>query len=156
MTMIRIEGLADSVAYRADKLSGLIEGFGPVRVEQDPEAVAEMWRSVRDVTAFAEKPGDVWRVSVKPSEGAAIAARAGGDVIYDWGGGLLWLLLPEGTDLRERIAPYQGHATLWRASAETKSRLGVFQPEPAPLAAISAGLRAKFDPRGILNTGLMA
>jgi glycolate oxidase FAD binding subunit len=31
----------------------------------------------------------------------------------------------------------------------------VFEPEPAPLAAISAGLRAKFDPAGILNPGRM-
>jgi glycolate oxidase FAD binding subunit len=31
----------------------------------------------------------------------------------------------------------------------------VFEPEPAPLARISAGLRAKFDPKGILNPGRM-
>jgi glycolate oxidase FAD binding subunit len=42
-----------------------------------------------------------------------------------------------------------------RASAETKARLGPFQPQPAPIEAITAGLRAKFDPKNILNTGLM-
>jgi len=31
----------------------------------------------------------------------------------------------------------------------------VFHPEPAPLAQIATGLRAQFDPRGILNPGLM-
>ena len=31
----------------------------------------------------------------------------------------------------------------------------VFQPEPAPIAALTRGLRQKFDPRGILNPGLM-
>jgi len=30
-----------------------------------------------------------------------------------------------------------------------------FQPEPAAVAALSAGLRAKFDPRGVFNPGLM-
>ena len=30
-----------------------------------------------------------------------------------------------------------------------------FHPEPAPVAALTRGLRQKFDPRGILNTGLM-
>jgi len=31
----------------------------------------------------------------------------------------------------------------------------VFQPRPARLAEIEAGIRARFDPRGILNPGLM-
>jgi glycolate oxidase FAD binding subunit len=48
-----------------------------------------------------------------------------------------------------------GHATLVRASAETKARIATFHPEPAPLSRIAAGLRAEFDPRGILNQGLM-
>ena len=43
-----------------------------------------------------------------------------------------------------------------RASEATRARIAPFQPEPAPIAALSAGLRAKFDPRGILNPGLMA
>jgi glycolate oxidase FAD binding subunit len=44
---------------------------------------------------------------------------------------------------------------LVRASAETAARLGRFEPQPAPLAALSKGLRDQFDPRGILNPGLM-
>jgi len=45
---------------------------------------------------------------------------------------------------------------LIRASAGTRAALPVFQPEPAPLDRIAAGLRQRFDPRGILNPGLMA
>jgi glycolate oxidase FAD binding subunit len=74
----------------------------------------------------------------------------------DWGGGLVWLLLPEGTDLRARLAGLPGHATLVRAAPETRARIAPFAPEPAPVAALSAALRARFDPRGILNPGLMA
>ncbi|MEO1313797.1 MAG: glycolate oxidase subunit GlcE, partial [Pseudomonadota bacterium] len=48
-----------------------------------------------------------------------------------------------------------GHATLIRASDGTKTKLGVFEPEAAPLAKITAGLRAQFDPKGILNPGRM-
>ena len=48
-----------------------------------------------------------------------------------------------------------GHATLIRSSEATANELGVFHPEPAPLADISAGLRARFDPHGILNPGRM-
>ena len=49
-----------------------------------------------------------------------------------------------------------GHATLVRASEAAKARWGVFHPEPAPVAALSAGLRAEFDPEGVLNPGRMA
>ena len=93
--------------------------------------------------AFADEPGDVWRVSVRPSDGPGLAERAGGKVIYDWGGGLLWFLVPEGTDLRKKIAPYQGHATLYRAGPETRARFETFEPEPPTLAKLSAGLREK-------------
>ena len=112
-TMIRIEGLSDSVAYRADKLRALAEALARCGWNATRMPVAGDLAAVRDVTDFADLPGDVWRVSVRPSDaGRLMAARAGGQVIYDWGGGLLWLLVPEGTDLRAKIAPYQGHATL--------------------------------------------
>ena len=71
-------------------------------------------------------------------------------VQYDWGGGLIWAL-SDGGNLRARMGDFDGHATLIRGDADAPT----FQPEPAPLAAITAGLRAKFDPRGILNPGLM-
>lgn len=156
VTMIRIEGFEASVDYRAGRLKELLAGFGDIAVETDPARSAALWRWVRDVEAFHGLAGDVWRLSVKPSDGPGIAARLGADgLLYDWGGGLIWARVPEGTDLRARLGAFDGHATLVRASAETKARLGMFQPEPAPLAAISDGLRKKFDPRGIFNPGLM-
>ena len=118
-------------------------------------AVAAIWRDLRDVAGFAGRTGDVWRLSVKPSDAPALAARIGGEVIFDLGGGLIWALVAEGTDLRARLCDFAGHATLIRADAATRARIAAFQPEPAPLAAIAARLRAQFDPRGILNPGLM-
>ncbi len=156
VTMIRIEGFESSVAYRAGALKDLLKGFGEVAVEEDPERTAAGWRWVRDVEAFHGLPGDVWRLSVKPSEGPEVAARAEAEgLLYDWGGGLVWVLVPEGTDLRAPLGEFEGHATLVRGSAATRTALEVFEPEPVPVAAISKGLRAKFDPRGILNPGLM-
>ncbi|NKX43216.1 FAD-binding protein [Roseicyclus persicicus] len=155
-TLLRIEGFSASVAYRAGRLRDLMAPFGAVTVEADAGRVAATWAGVRDVAGFAGRAGDVWRISVKPSDGPGIAARTGGEVIYDWGGGLIWVLVPEGTDLRARLGAFAGHATLVRASEATRARIAPFQPEPAPIAALSAGLRAKFDPRGILNPGLMA
>ena len=150
VTMLRIEGFAGSVAYRADQIAGLF-GDCAVRVERDPEAVAKMWAAVRDVEAFHGTDGDVWRVSCTPSDAAALAAKINADALrYDWGGGLIWAHVPKGTDLRARLGAFDGHATLVRGDAYPK-----FQPEPGPIAALSQGLRQKFDPKGILNTGLM-
>ncbi len=154
-TLLRVEGLAASVAYRAARLCDLLARFGAAEVQTDPVRVRELWAAVRDVAVFAGRAGDVWRVSVKPSDAPGVVARVPGEVALDWAGGLIWALVPPGTDLRAMLGAFAGHATLIRADAATRARLGVFHPEPAALAALSRGLRQKFDPRGILNPGLM-
>ena len=69
---------------------------------------------------------------------------------------LLWVLAPEDLDVRAALVGTTGHATMVRASDAAKARWGVFHPEPAPIAAIAAGLRTRFDPHRILNPGRMA
>ncbi|WP_424985503.1 FAD-binding protein [Microbulbifer sp. S227A] len=153
---IRIEGFADSVAYRLGRLNALLNSHGTVTTTEDAQTSATQWNRIRDVEPFAGTPGDVWRLSVKPSDAPGICDRLDADgLLLDWGGGLIWARVPSGTDLRGRAGGFGGHATLVRSDAETRATLGMFQPEPAPLAAISAGLRARFDPRGIFNPGLM-
>ncbi|WP_092368008.1 FAD-binding protein [Cribrihabitans marinus] len=153
LALLRVEGFAASVDYRAGRLEALLDQFGTVSRADDSAA---LWRSLRDVAAFHDRPGDVWRISVKPGNAPDIAARAQAEaLLFDWGGGLIWARVPEGTDLRARLGAFSGHATLVRGAPETRARLGMFQPEPAPLARIGAGLRARFDPRGVFNPGLM-
>ena len=156
-TLIRIEGFDASVSYRAGRLADLLADFGEVTIERDKAEIARGWRAVRDVAAFHGRAGDVWRYSVRPTQGATLGAllRAMGAraLQYDWGGGLVWALVPEGADMRpDRL---DGHATLIRADEETRTRLPVFQPEVLPIQKISQALRDRFDPRGILNPGLM-
>ncbi|MEP4198460.1 MAG: FAD-binding protein [Aliishimia sp.] len=154
-TVLRIDGFEASVAYRAGQLQTHLRNFGDVAVLQADQS-ASVWQDVRDVRAFAQEAGDVWRVSVKPSDGPAVLEQAQAlDAVMDWGGGLVWLRAEEGTDLRARLSKIAGHATLVRASAITRSSLGTFEPERSGVATLSAGLRARFDPRGILNPGLM-
>jgi glycolate oxidase FAD binding subunit len=156
LTMIRIEGFEKSVAYRAEQLKSRLAAFGEVAVDTKADKIAADWKRLRDVEAFAGKPGDVWRISVKPSDAPALGAALKADgLIYDWGGGLIWALVGAGRDIRPALAGVGGHATLVRASEETRRTIPVFQPEPGPVAALSQGVRAKFDPRGILNPGLM-
>ena len=149
---LRIEGFAQSVAYRARELQAALGGDWAVHTGADSAA---LWQGLRDVTAFAGQAGDVWRISVRPSDAPGLVAKMDCPVQLDWGGGLIWALSPAGRDLRARLGAFQGHATLVRGSEATRAALPVFQPEAAPLAAITRGLRAKFDPRGVLNPGLM-
>ncbi|MGI9514619.1 MAG: glycolate oxidase subunit GlcE [Anderseniella sp.] len=156
-TCIRVEGFEGSVKYRSEKLKELLGSFGDVTIETDPARSAGLWQQIRDAAVVAAGKGDIWRLSVKPSDGPKLANLLGGDaqVQFDWGGGLVWARVPEGHDLRAVMNGIDGHATLIRSSDATAKKLGVFQPEPAPLAKISAGLRTRFDPHGILNPGRM-
>jgi glycolate oxidase FAD binding subunit len=153
-TALRLEGFATSVAYRTGALAAQLAPFGEaVVLAADDSAV--FWRELRDVAPFHGRVGDVWRLSVKPSDAPALVAASGGEAVLDWGAGLVWLLVAPGADLRVALGTFKGHATLIRATPETRARLRPFHPEAPPLAALSRGLRARFDPRGILNPGLM-
>ena len=156
VTMIRIEGFEGSVAHRAEALSQRLKNVGRIAVETDREKTGAGWAWVRDVAAFKDKPGAVWRISVKPSDAPdAINRLDATGILMDWGGGLIWALVQANTDIRPRLTGISGHATLVRASGITHSNIPRFQPEPAELAALTRGLRQKFDPRGILNPGMM-
>ena len=156
-TYVRVEGFEGSVKYRAQQLKDLLGRFGDVQIVADQAKSQELWQQIRDVEHVSSGKGDVWRISVKPSDGAKLADLFDkqADLQFDWGGGLVWAGVAAGTDVRRLINGIEGHATLMRGSENTRKKLGVFHPEAAPLAKISAGLRNKFDPRGILNPGRM-
>lgn len=161
VTMIRVEGFEASVAYRAERLRDLLARFGTAEVErrsgQDGGyGVDAGWRWVRDAEMFAGSEDDIWRLSIKPTDGSKAAQALGNArLLFDWAGGLIWAGVAPGTDVRAALSGIGGHATLVRGSNETKARLGVFQPESAPLTTLASALRRQFDPRGILNSGLM-
>jgi glycolate oxidase FAD binding subunit len=149
-TLIRLEGLAASVGYRVDRLLVALAPYGQAVVERDADAAAALWRQVRDAAPFHGREGDVWRISVRPSDGPEVAARLGGEVVMDWGGGLIWALYPAGMDARAPLAGIAGHATRVRGGSRDVPAL---PPEPAAVAALTAGLRAQFDPRAIFASG---
>jgi len=155
LTLLRLEGSEKSVAYRAAELTKVLEPFGNLQVMHDTASSAEIWRDIRDVAPFHNVDGDVWRLSVTPSDAPGVVAQIpGAKALYDWGGGLIWLLVPEGTPpekVRAPLAATGGHATLIRGA-----NTGVaFQPLDPTVQALQRGLRHKFDPRGVFNPGLM-
>ena len=146
-TWLRIEGLARSVDYRAGALSAALAKFGAA-ARLEPEESAAAWRAVRDAAAMAGA-GDVWRVHCRASHAPEVVARARAEAaLLDWGGGLVWLRLPESTDLRARLDGVPGHATRVRGAGP-----GATPPEAPALAALTDGIRARFDPRGVLAGG---
>jgi glycolate oxidase FAD binding subunit len=146
-SLVRVEGMKGSVAYRAGALKALVGGDVTL---VEGAASAALWREVRDVLPFADKPGDVWRVITLPTAAAEVAARSEAEAIWDWGGGLIWLRAEpgRGAEIAAAVAG-RGHATLVRGAGGP-----VFPPEAPEVAALTAGLKAKFDPRGILNPGM--
>ena len=163
-TVLRLEGLEDSVAVRAENLAGVMAGHGAVTT-LGAEASRRLWSEIRDVSVYAamqHKP--LWRVSVAPSAGhrlvAALRLEAGIDAFYDWQGGLIWMQTeadPEQNLLRRYIkALGGGHATLVRAPEPMRQLLAAFQPESDAVAALSARIKQKLDPAGIFSPGKMA
>ncbi len=163
-TFIRLDGFAKSVADRCAKLTEALAGFGPAE-RLDGAASDSIWRAIRDLTLLDAPPAAcVWRISVKPADGprvvAAIAAERAIRVLYDWGGGLVWLATGEGSDagasiIRPAVAAAGGHATLIRAPADLRNAIAVFDPPNPALMTLTRKLKETFDPTGILNPGRM-
>jgi len=165
LTLLRLEGITVSAAHRAAALAEVLAPFGSAQILDDA-ASAQAWSSIRDVIPFAASGAlggsPVWRIVCPPATGGALgeqlARDTGGEVIYDWGGGLIWAALPSTPDaqaglVRQRVEAAFGHATLIRAPEQVRRNVDVFHPQPGGLADLSERVRLSFDPKTILNRG---
>ncbi|WP_024510529.1 FAD-binding protein [Bradyrhizobium sp. ARR65] len=165
VTLLRLEGILVSASHRARSLADALKPFGTAQILED-EASAEVWNSIRDVRPFAANGPlgvwPVWRIVCPPASGGALgqalARETGGEVIYDWGGGLIWAALPPKPDaqaavVRRRAEAGGGHATLIRGSEQVRRAIDVFHPQPSGLASLSERIRNSFDPKRIFNRG---
>jgi glycolate oxidase FAD binding subunit len=163
-TLLRVEGFGPSVAYRVNTLKDLLKNAGPLEEISGVTSQA-LWREVRDCVPFANgSDTPLWRVSMAPADGhhmvMALRMQAAVEAFYDWQGGLIWLAMaagdPEAELVRALVKKFGGgHATLVRAAPAYRAAIAVFQPQPPALAALSARLKAEFDPNHILNPGRM-
>ena len=162
VTAIRIEGVEPSISPSAWAVAAALPGLTLIDRLDDDET-ARLWRWIRDAEAFAGGERQIWRLSLAPMSGpaavSAITREIEAQAFYDWGGGLVWLAcadeIASGVVIRGVVARLGGHATLVRADAACRYVLGAFQAEPPPLAALSARVKAGFDPNGVLNPGRM-
>ena len=153
-TLLRIEGFERSVRHRAQMLIERLKEFAECEKILDYQSSVSTWAGVCNLDIFSGCKGSLWRVSVRPTDGPAVIDRVPAfNSVMDWAGGLVWLEVEKGTNVRKLLTGIGGHATLIRGAGQ-ESYLR-FQPEPPAIEKLSRGLREKFDPRGILNPGLM-
>jgi glycolate oxidase FAD binding subunit len=166
-TAMRLEGIDASVGHRRRTLEDLMRSRGSIAVlEADQSRM--LWRAIRNVTMFAADgpaaDASLWRISTAPAQGAELGRlfAAAGDVelAYDWAGGLVWAAIASAPDggaaqVRDALAVCGGHAMLVRAPPAARARVAVFEPQEQPLAALTARVKASFDPQGVLNPGRM-
>lgn len=130
--LVRVEGLAGSVAIRKQALAQRLARFGAVTEAPGP------WSAMVPRAAS----GDLWRILCRPSEAPLLLARLPRPLALDWGGALIWAELPAGQ--APELPAWSGHAS--RVTGADPLTL----PAPAPLVArINASLRERFDPRAI-------
>ncbi|MEM9684318.1 MAG: glycolate oxidase subunit GlcE [Pseudomonadota bacterium] len=170
VSAVRVEGPGPSVEHRCGALRQVWAGIGDTE-ELHGHNSQTFWSEVRDVAPLLDEAPltdaspAIWRISVAPTAGAAIAEAAvdqlQAEVYFDWGGGLVWVAAENGrreaaTILRAAVAANGGgHTTLIRGSEALRRAVPVFEPQPEPVARVTRGLKEQFDPNGILNPGRM-
>jgi glycolate oxidase FAD binding subunit len=135
--LIRLEGLAASVASRTAALSERLAPFGTVTQMQDDP--------LSDACPDIHNPdGDIWRIICRPSEAPALLRNLPEPLSLDWGGALIHVRLPNGA--MPDLPQFSGHAR--RISGASAAIL----PAPNPVTMrIDRELRDRFDPRGIFQ-----
>ncbi len=159
LTAIRFEGGRAAVEERTNALIERYRRAGVRRLGDDGSH--DLWRRIGSLSLLAREPGVIWRVIAPPFAAGAIAGEIGPNAAqYDWGGGLMWLVLDDAPHahanlVRTVAARHNAQATLVRASDEQRAALGVFQPQDEGLARLTRDVKKAFDPTAAFNPGRM-
>lgn len=135
--LIRLEGLAASVASRAADLSGRLAGFGRVQ-----EADSGIWSHLH--AKAEEVSGDIWRITCRPSEAPALLSRLPEPLSLDWGGALIHVRLDPGH--QPDLPRFSGHARRIRGAVP-----GLVPSRDPVSARLEEGLHERFDPRSVFQ-----
>jgi glycolate oxidase FAD binding subunit len=171
VTALRVEGPAASVDYRLEALRKLFLNENFQLEELHSKNSKTLWQEIANLSLFKGSPLDsndrdpqdnIWRLSLPPATSwQALSQLLELGVkrwMFDQAGGALWLACPNsisGVQIRNTLSQHDGHATLWRSDHSTEQTLPIFQPQSAPVAALSQRVKNSFDPVGILNPGRM-
>jgi glycolate oxidase FAD binding subunit len=148
--LIRLEGNEAAVLSSIRRIGGL---------EVDPDDATAIWRDLREETHayFSSRAVDApqWRLALPSTAPPLDAATLGfTEQLIEWGGAQRWIATrADPRVVREAATRAGGHATLWRAVEDFKTKHGVFTPLSASSMAIHRRLKAEFDPARIFNRG---
>lgn len=155
--LIRIEGTPAGL----DEKTGLLRGRFPETETAllDHEETETVFRRIGDGSLLGGEC-DIWRLCVPSSRAPSVIAESGAQQWYaDWAGGVLWLQLPATDEIAQRLrritGKFGGHATLFRASAEARQSIDVFEPEAPVRSNLTKAIKQAFDPEHMFNRGRM-
>jgi glycolate oxidase FAD binding subunit len=151
VAVIRIDGAREPLAEKLVLARNLLREHDVLEIDGGDA----LFRELGSGAPFLDTALDVWRIAVPQASAAQVAAEIAAPLWYaDWAGGMMWVGTND-TDLHAIAAKVGGHATLLRASEETRGRVAVFPPEPPERAALTRSVKAAFDPLGLFNPGRM-
>ena len=164
VTALRIENFASRVAYRKQQAQGGTQGL-----RRDPRARPRdslaFWGELRQLSVLQGSDAPLWRISTAPTPAPRWSppsrAYMEADAFYDWAGGLVWLeVLCHRRRRRRRHPPRHRHPRRPRhadprRAAGARRRRGVPAARGRACEKLTRGIKAAFDPAGILNPGRM-
>lgn len=157
--LIRVEGPGPAVEAQIKGARELLGGELSLMEAAESRAC---WQSLRELAPFRPGAGEaLWRFSQPPALAAQLrqALEPHGLLRYgfDWGGGLLWAVLPAQAQaglLHQLALRHQG--TAWRfATAPDDPNDEAFTPLAPGVARLNQHLKTALDPQGIFNPGRM-
>lgn len=153
LLFVRLRGAVAAVESACERLAREAGGQRIPNAQAGPD-----WAACRDQSLpFFTAPSPdlcLWRLSLPQTAPVLELPFA---QLIEWQGAQRWLWAPASaaTPIRAAAARLQGHATLFRASADGASGVRRFDTESAALQTITKRLREAFDPLGIFNPGRM-
>ena len=173
--VLRLVGSLPSMAPRLAAVVALLSPTAEVAQYADAASLG-LWQAIGNGTLLPEVASNgehqaIWRLSVAPQSAAPLMARLEADFsrlglrldyVYDWAGGLILLsvigspesmarMTEQAVSLRAQLAEVGGgHATLLRTPVAIAD---LFEPLVPSLAALTARIKASFDPKQRLNPG---
>jgi glycolate oxidase FAD binding subunit len=134
---VRLSGSEAAVSPAAGALGGELEAEGDA-----------FWSDLKEhCLDFFSHDSPLWRISLKPQNDVI---HFPGKTLIDWGGAQYWVKSDAGFEaLSELVRPYRGYVTGF-GGRDQGARSDV--PQDAVLK-LNRGLKAAFDPAGILNPG---
>ena len=157
--LARIEGSQKGVSRQGERLAA--EASGSVEV-LDAEDSTRLWAALREAEPYQPAAGEaLWRIAVPPSKAAEAVSsltpfglrRSG----LDWGGGLVWAVLPavaDGAAVHASVRRLEGAAARL-ATGPADANPHAFTPLSAGVGRLNSSLKSTLDPHGLFNPGRM-